>query len=234
MHAMKAVVTEEEFFIELERMHAEVAQCVLLFYQYIEIHNHAAANSEIVEALNRDAVFWNVNLYALQQSMFISLGRIFDSGRDAHSIYKLLKTAHDNRHFFFKRALRARRMKSLSTKPPYMDGFIASAHVPTSVEIRKLRNSLKNPERKYREVFGDIRNLHIGHAIVKDKHAIELMYGKVVIDDVRAVLYALTDVMFVLRQLWDNGRKPALGTLNFTSPERIAKQTHAALDRLIR
>ena len=101
MRAMTAITTEAELFAELERMHSEVAQCVLLFYQYIEIHNHAAANNEIFKALNRDAEFWNANLYALQQAMFISLGRIFDAGRNAHSIYKLLKAAQDNRKFFF-------------------------------------------------------------------------------------------------------------------------------------
>ena len=231
---MSAINTEDEFLAELERIYAEVAQCALLFYQYIEIHNHAAANREIYKALNRDAEFWSANLYALQQSMFISLGRIFDSGRDAHSIYKLLKGAQDNRHFFFKRALRARRMKGLATKPPYMDEFIGSAHVPTPVEIRKLTKSLKDAGKKYLEAFGDIRNLHVGHAIVNDRRALDEMYGKVVIADARDILYALTDVISVLRQMWDNGRKPVMGTLDFKSPERIAKQTQAALDRLIK
>ena len=207
---------------------------MLLFYQYIEIHNHAAANNGIYTALNRDPEFWNANLYALQQAMFISLGRIFDSGRDSHSIYKLLKAAQDNRKFFFKRALRARRMKGLVAKPEYMDDFIAAAHVPTIVELRKLTKSLKGPGKKYREAFGDIRNMHVGHAIVTGKPAIDEMYSKVVIADARDVLYALSDVMFVLRQIWDNGRKPAMGKLNFKSPERIAKQTRAALDRLIK
>jgi hypothetical protein len=234
MRAMAAITTEDEFFAELERMHSEVAQCVLLFYQYIEIHNHAAANIEIFKALNRDAEFWNANLYALQQAMFISLGRIFDSSRDAHSIYKLLKAAQDNRKFFFKRALRARRMKWQGKKPDYLDKFIAEAHVPTTVELRKLTKSLKGPGKKYREAFGDIRNLHVGHTIVKEKSSIQQMYGKVVLSDAHDVLFALTDVMFVLRQIWDNGKKPVLGTLNFKSPERIATQTHAALDKLIK
>ena len=95
--------------------------------------------------------------------MFVSLGRIFDSGSDSQSIYRLLKAAQDERKFFFKRALRARRMKGLVAKLDYMDDSIAAAHVPTIVELRKLTKSLKAPGRKYREAFGVIRNIHVGH-----------------------------------------------------------------------
>lgn len=229
---MNAITTEEEFLAEMNRMSSEISQCMTLFYQYIEINNYAAEKREIFDALNNNGEFWNVNNYALQQTMFISLGRIFDSGKDTHSIYKLLKAARVNRQFFSKSALLARRMKNLAKKPDFMDEFIAAAHEPTEHELHMIKDSLKAAGAKYTAVYGNIRNQHIGHTIVRDRPAIDLMYGKVVLAETREVFYALADAMFVLRQLWDNGRKPVMGKLKLTTPERVAKQTRAALDGL--
>ena len=73
----------------------------------------------ILRTLNKDALFWKVQLYSLETSVFIMLGRIFDSATEAHSIHKLIAATLDNIEFFSKDALSARRIAG-KTKPDWL------------------------------------------------------------------------------------------------------------------
>jgi hypothetical protein len=91
---------EKEFWDDYEIIRNEVDRAIEAFYTYISIHRIANGNREIYLAMNQHPTFWNINLYSLQTTFFITMGRIFDDGKDTHSVHKLLSSALAHPNFF--------------------------------------------------------------------------------------------------------------------------------------
>jgi hypothetical protein len=117
-------VTESEYERELRFLSVEIVDAMAVWQTYNEINRLTLEEGAILRALNKDALFWKVQLYSLEISVSVMLGRIFDSAPDAHSIHNLIAATFDNIEFFSKDALSARRIAG-KTKPDWLDEFVA-------------------------------------------------------------------------------------------------------------
>jgi hypothetical protein len=185
-------MTEAEYGTELDRIASEIKQANQLFRMYIEMHNYANDSRAVYDLFNRDAPFWNTTLYALQQTWFVVLGRIFDNARGAHSINKVVVQSIKHPEFFSKQALRARR--KTDPQPAWLDDFIADAHEPTKSDLTALDKSLAKHRRTYDDVYRAIRSDVVAHTIVKDRAEVEALFSKALVGKVDAMHAALLDV----------------------------------------
>jgi hypothetical protein len=227
-------VSMEEFGKEMERVNSDIRQTVSLFYTFISMHNAAAKDRKVFNLFNKDAEFWSLQLYALQQSMIICLGRVFDNVPGSFGINMLLSEAVKHPEFFSKDAFRIRRMAGLSEVPDYLDEYVAAVYEPTVADLGRIHASLSSHRDVYTAAYGKIRSLVVAHSIVRNQSQIDAFFGKTVIADAMEMFKALMNVMqAIYYDLWLDGRKPSLGSHTFTEPEKIESMTLAALQRLV-
>src|ERR1700687_4012028 len=95
---------EESFIKELEVFRRAVQGGTQLLFAYLAIHATASKSKPTHRALNESPLFWNTVMGGLQQSAFITLGRIFDQ-TSTHNVDALLRIAQQNPDVFSKEAL---------------------------------------------------------------------------------------------------------------------------------
>lgn len=170
--------TESEYEKEFRFLSVEIVDAMAVWQTYNEINRLALEDGEILRALNKDALFWKVQRYSLETSVFLMLGRIFDSATDAHSIHNLIAATLDNIEFFSKDALSARRIAG-KAKPNWLHEFVAGAWVPNKAsDLRHLKKALKPHAERFRRVYRPIRHKVFAHRMMTDRQEmLELFAG---------------------------------------------------------
>lgn len=224
-------MTESEYWRDYELTRDEVNTAIESFYTYIEIHNFAAEDNDVYRTLNEAPTFWNIQLYCLQTAFFIALGRIFDNGQDVHSVHKLLAATLAHPEYFSKRALSIRKTAGKG-KPEWLDDYLAEVFEPSMPDLRELKKALAPYKKKFDTVYGDIRDYVFAHKILKEKERVSELFGKTQIKDIDDMLYFLHDLLEALFRLFQDGRRPELGTGTYDYKERIKRTTRSVLRKL--
>jgi hypothetical protein len=87
--------TEAEYERELNEVRREVLLAIQAFYTYLEIHKFAGGK-ENYQKINQDGFFWEIQLYGLQSTVFVTLGRMFDNTKGTLSVEKFLISTAKN------------------------------------------------------------------------------------------------------------------------------------------
>jgi len=227
-----ALMTETEYWNDYSLTQTDIVSAIESFYTYVEIHNYAAESKAIYRRMNAHPTFWNIQLHGLQTTFFITLSRIFDGGRDAHSIHKLLAATLAHPQFFSKAAL-ARRKSDGDGEPEWLADYIANAFEPQVSDLRGLKRALAPYKVKYEQVYGDIRDYVFAHKILKDRERVTDLFAKTKIGELDEILYFLNDLMEALWQLFQNGRKPELGVRTYDYRKRIKETTRGVLEGML-
>lgn len=223
---------EKEFWEDYEIIRNEVDRAIEAYYTYISIHRIAHENRDIYLAMNQNSTFWNINLYALQTTFFITMGRIFDNGNDAHSVHKLLSSVLAHPNFFTKEALSKRKING-NEKPLWLDDYLKNVFEPGIPDLRQIKNRLKPYRKKFDEAYRDIRNTVFAHTIAKDSEAVSKLFGNTKISEIEDILYVLEDLLESLWQLYHNGRCLEFNKISKDYVSRIEQNTHEVLQKLI-
>jgi hypothetical protein len=85
----QTAMTPTEYWSELQLLSTEIEGAVIIFHTHDEINRLAIHSKEILQSLNKDALFWRTQMHCLQASLFLTLSRIFDSTAGAHTIHTL-------------------------------------------------------------------------------------------------------------------------------------------------
>jgi len=225
-------VKDAKFNKNLDLMDREVSVAIESFYTYVGIHNYLYSNRAIYKILNQNPSFWNVTLHALHNNIFITLGRIFDNDRRDHSIHKLVNICLQNPQLFSIESL-ARRKIGNGERPKWLDGYLSSAFEPSVNDLRILEEEVSKLRSIYKSAYSDIRNKVIAHTEeFKDPLQISKLYSRTQIGDIEKLLYGLYDLLYVLRELFHNGRKPQFGvqTYYYENKERISQTIQNVLN----
>lgn len=222
-------MTENEFWSDFEHIRGEVDKATASFFTYITIHATAGENKEVHRALNRHPSFWNIQLYSLQSTFFITMGRIFDMGKDAHSVHKLVSAALANPEFFSKEALTKRKTEGGKTSPDWLDEYITNAFEPKVEHLRAIKKQLSPFRKKFENTCLEIRNSIFAHTLVKNRQAVTEMFAKTEIVEIEEILYVLQDLVQTLWQLYHNGRPLDFGNTSREYKTRVVEETRAAL-----
>lgn len=226
-------MTENQFWRDFEHIRGEVDKATQCFYTYLTIHATAGENKEVYRALNRHPSFWNIQLYSLQSTFFITMGRIFDNGKDAHSVHKLVATALAHPEFFSKEALARRKTESGKTAPDWLDEYISNAFEPKIDHLRTIKKQIAPYKKKFENTCLEIRNSVFAHTLVKDRDSVKAMYAKTEIVEIEEILYVLQDLVQALWQLFHNGRPLDFGNTSREYKNRVVEETRAAMVSLL-
>lgn len=201
-------MTEEEYLSDYKLIYDDIHGAINFFHTYIEIHKFASEDSDIYNAINTSASFWNTQLYSLQLTFFIVLARIFDEG-NGHSVHKLLKTTVTHPEYFSKSALYERKkMPAGQPQPDWLDDYVNKAWEPTASDLRAIKKNLGPYKTKFEKLYRPIRHKIFAHKALKDMEQISNLIGMAVHEEVDNLLYFLFHLMETIGQIFHNGRQP--------------------------
>ena len=180
---MRHTMTEAQYIDELEIIFKEVNTVIECFYTYIEIYDYATKDRHIYRVLNDDPTFWTITLYSLQTAFFIGLGRIFDNGKDSHSIHKLLTATVSHSEFFSKEALSARKTMG-GTKSDWLDTYLTNTFEPQVSDLRHLKKALSTHRHIYDASYAKIRNSVVAHKILGNNNDVAALFDKTLISEI--------------------------------------------------
>ena len=113
-------MTEDSFHKHFEWLIDETRSAMAVYEAYEEMNRLAVSCNDIQNAMIADHAFWQIQLGSLQVSLFVILGRIFENGKNAHSVSKVIDAAARHLQFFSPESL-ARRKLAGGLKPEDLD-----------------------------------------------------------------------------------------------------------------
>ncbi len=147
---------------------------------------------------------------------FSVLGRIFDHGPDAHSVYKILNATRENFNWFSKESLAARRFGA-NPKPIWMDDFIRNAwEPPDRKSLKDIGKNLAVYTKKVEQVYRPIRDSVFAHRLMTNEEAFTRLFSKTDRAQTSQMLDHLHELILAIQDLYLNGTKPDLGKRDFT------------------
>lgn len=226
-------MTEAEFERNCERLWGEIEDAVAMFYTAEEVQDCARRDENILNAIQHDALFWNVQVHALQSALFIALGRIFDISGDAYSIHKLMRDT--SQHFtllFSHEALRARKAK-LNLQPQDLDNYLVGLWEPDPLAVKTLRKALAPHVKRYSDVYLPLRNQYFAHTLVVDQTVVNNLFANTNRLELEETLLFAREVVALIQEMYLNGREPKLGNLvHERYREEIRRSTSNVLGKL--
>jgi hypothetical protein len=176
------------------------------FFTYMEINKFASENNGNYQKINRDGHFWSGELYALQTTWFIILGRIYDRTKDAYSIHDFLKSTVAYKGFFSKRALaRRKRTAAGQPEPEWLPDYLKAAWEPSTADLEKIRSAIKSSDEKWNNLCKPIRDKVFAHT--NANVVVSELFGNTLVGDVEDILHDLNKIRTSVIQLLENGRE---------------------------
>jgi AbiU2 len=218
---------DADFAHALEVFRQEAEAGTQFLSAYLAVHRAAGDYRSVHRLLNEAPLFWNTNLGALQTSMFITLGRIFDP-KAKHSVHKLLNSARNNQHLFSKQALGRRKQRTASNASEWLSSYLLDVHVPTVADFRALGKQVDKWRRVYEKNYRNLRHRYFAHREVSESEEIAALFAKTTIIELQELFAFLSALHNALQQLFLNGRVPAIqpsaGGRGETPHERITSE----------
>lgn len=208
-------MTSEEYWRLYDAVRGDLDITISSITTYLTIRRMALADEEIMAGLNREAEFWRIASYALQEAFFLGLGRLFDDTRGTISVEDLVNATIEYPGFFTREEMRRRKLSSIhlehgEPEPEWFVNFVENAWAPKRGDLEYLRSELQPYVKRFREVYEPIRHQYFAHRSKMSETAIGALFeGAVVTEaiDILKFLKALTG------SIWDlawNGEKPDL------------------------
>ncbi len=212
---LQMIAPEIQFERQLEVFRTEAEAGIQFFYAYLAVHAVAADHESVKKLLNKNPLFWNTCLGALQTASFIALGRVFDHD-SAHNLDRVLRIAQDNLQIFSKVALGHRRQGKDPETSAWLDEFLRDVYEPTPKDFRRIRGYIHKRRKIYESRYKDLRDKVFAHRAVSDDAESAELFGKTNIRELQRMFAFLGSLHNALWQLFFNGRKPALQPLRYS------------------
>jgi hypothetical protein len=173
------------------------------FYTYMEINKFASDDQENYNKINRDAYFWMGQLYALQTTWFIVLGRLFDRG--GYSIRKFLALTVAHKGLFSKNMLAERKRKAAGQdNPEWLGEYMRTAWEPTTQDLQDIAGSISTAEAKWKQSYKPIRDKVFAHHDLGV--SVNQLFGNTLVGDIEDILHDLNRLRIAIFQLLENSR----------------------------
>jgi hypothetical protein len=225
-------MSHEEYGRDINRIRNEVETGMAAFYTADEINQFGLDGPEKLEKLNRDAGFWKLQVYSLQTTYFVTLGRLFDNRSDVYSMKTLCDETEAHPEYFAKTALADRKRKIPNgQEPEWLKGYLEHTWEPSADELKAFRAALEPARTKYQSTYSAIRHKFFAHS-ERDAALANRLLANTLVADIEEMFYGLNEVVLALHALYDNGAKHEVGTGTRAYIERVRARTRAMLDRL--
>ena len=207
------MLSEPEFWYMFDSVHGDVQAAIKSNYAYLTIHNIGAGDRTIYDQYQRHAQFWTLSTYALQTTFFMAFGRVFDHRKDSFSIQKLLSATVNHPELFSKTALRERKRNAsrlTGPDPQWLVEYVDQAWEPTKADLQPLTAALAPHHDKFKEIYRPIRHRYFAHRGMQSQQAILALFSKTLIGDVAEILRFLHTLLWAIREMAWNARRPNL------------------------
>lgn len=180
-----------------------------LFWRMLQ--KKAYEEPDLLLALNRTPLSWILTRHALQVTLFMTLGRLFDNDSDAFSADDLLRCCIEEIDAFGKDQLRIRKLQVLrGNKPDWLEKYVQDAYEPTSEDFHRLRGELSKHRRVFEQNYRPIRHklfAHLGKDYIGKN---DELWEQTNIGELETILWFLHDLKETLFDAYHNGKKPVL------------------------
>lgn len=226
-----------EFEQELSVFSEEVGALGRSVGALMTLKREFSTRAAVREAIRENPWFWSSTVDALQSSVFITLGRIFDN-KAPHSVARLLSMAASAPDMFGPASLRERRrvkFAEASAEDQALFGAVAeeSCYQPSPADFKRLRQQLKPHRRLFESKHEEIRNKWFAHREHTKESASDL-FAKADLEEIQKIAAFLSSLDTELWNAYYNGSKPEIDVLRAQSSAQIVveKDTREMLKRL--
>lgn len=208
-------MTGEEYWHIYEVVHGDLDITISSITTYLTINRAAARDVDAFTVLNREAEFWRIVSYSLQEAFFLGLGRLFDERRNTIGVEDLVDATIEHRGFFTREEMKARKLSQIHLEPgehepEWLIDFVKQAWQPQRGDLEYLRTELQPYIERFRQVHGPIRHQYFAHRSKLCDAAIGELFEKAVIDESIEILKFLKALTHSIWDLAWNGEKPDL------------------------
>lgn len=221
---------EQVFSEQLEIFRQEAYQCAQFLYEYLTIHGAAARDKNIRHALNRNALFWNTALAALQTSTLIALGRIFDH-RSKHGIRALLDLMRKHAAIFSKAALSQRKAGIFGNDPKGLQDYLNLSYEPGDAEFRRLEHLVQAATERYNEAYRPLRNQVFAHKVHGEDEKIEALFSQTNVRKLEQLVAFLVRFHWAVQEALTNGSRLALRKMRHSVNEMLERPPGRAITK---
>lgn len=208
---------------------SDITAATSAFYTYMEINKFASESQESYNKIDRDSYFWMGQLYALQTTWFIVLGRLFDPRR--YSIRNFLSTTVDHKGLFSKGALAERKRKAVrQDNPEWLDKYLRTAWEPTAQDLQAIADSIETAENKWKQSYKPIRDKVFAHH--EPGISVNVLFGNTLVGDIEDILHTLNRIRVEIFQLLENGRREWIADDDRTYIDPFITDARTFLDQL--
>jgi len=235
MKTKKVTLDEAEFRKDFELISDEINGAIQSFYTLLEINNYRSANKEICRVMNKNPSFWNITLYGLQVSFFMSLGRIFDTaGPDCHTIDKFIASCITHPEHFQYEALKKRK-QSQNDSENWLDDFMKETYQPTVSDFEAIEKAISVHRTKFNQTYKKIRHYVFAHNIPnKPNSSSAELFAKTNKADIEEMLSFLHNLQNVIWKLFYDGIEPNFGDIKyFINRDEILNDVKQVMDALL-
>jgi len=207
---MAAAKTDEtEFEEQLNAFQADVAMVTRCYFAMAAINHLASQDVTLVGTLNEAPDFWNLVQTCHQTTLFISLGRVFDSNGDVRfTLNKLVGAAgKDGGAIFAANRLADRKRRSSTNAHEWLEDYLEGIHVPTTKEIRALKKVSNRYRTMFEETYRPIRHKIYAHGLATREEAVEL-FAETRIRELERIIRFLQRLGDGVWDLYWNGLNP--------------------------
>lgn len=202
------------------------------FYTWKAINNKASKDHNTYCSINENATTWNIILYSLQSTYFISLRRLFDRDLKTLSVDGLLKACIDNIYEFSKEKIAERKIGNSGKKPEWLDKYLEGVFQIDKKDLQKLRGQLSKYNKLYEKKFQPICNKIFAHRELKYIEKFSMLFKDVKIKDAESILDFLFQIDRILFDLLHNGRYEGIGFYKCKEEEYINKDVEQLLQKV--
>lgn len=169
---------EQAVIDALEVLRKQADDCATCLYAYLSIHAVADRSQAVRSRLNRDALFWNVSLHALQASAILAIGRAYETN-STHNVGAFMRVIWRNRPVFSRAALRARKQQEvfagdLTGLNTYMHGI----RVPTRSDLARVSRVVSKHRATYIQKYRPLRDQIFAHTLTASAAAIGALFSQ--------------------------------------------------------
>jgi hypothetical protein len=208
----------------LKEYRGEVNIAATSFYAWKNINKLAVGDDKIFQALQRNALSWNIFTHSLQITFFTALGRIFDNDNRSFTVRSFINKCQSNVDQFSKVAFEARRLSSANgIRPDYLDDYLAGVYEPVAADFQALADAVGPHETAYKNNYQPIRHKLIAHKDFATIGGKDTLFAKTNIEEIEKILAFLYQIEKFVEQLVLNGRLTELNDHKLNEEDYVRK-----------
>ena len=202
-----------------------------VFNVYQEILRQIERN-EIGAAVEADHLFWQVVVGSLLERLIVTLGRIFDKQKRAHSVFKVLDAARDHIELLSRDALARRQDRIAGERPEWLDlRRTSETWEPNEQAFADLTKDLQDHEAEFQMIYRPLRHEYFAHRALDPTKSSREMFRQANPEKLATMITFLRDVAEALFQTFINGQPPERGKVDYESARSNSLHGSQRFDR---